>query len=43
MLSTAQGTFGDKIVIKLGRWVVDYVLQGIIYCFVQNTEESCFI
>lgn len=36
MLSIAQGTFGDKIVIKLGRWAVDCVLQGAIYCFVQE-------
>lgn len=36
MLSFAQGTFGDKIVIKLGRWAVDCVLRGTIYCFVQE-------
>lgn len=36
MLSVAQGTSGDKIVIKLGRWAVACVLQGTIYCFVQE-------
>lgn len=36
MLSIAQGTFGDKIVIKLGRWAVGRILQGTIYCLVQG-------
>lgn len=36
MLSMAQGTFGDKVVIKLGRWAVVCALRGTIYCSVQE-------
>lgn len=36
MLSVAQSTFGDKLVIELDGGAVDCILQGIIYCFVQE-------
>lgn len=36
MLSVAHGSFGDEIVVQLGRRAVDRVLQGAVYCFVQS-------